>query len=481
MKVCTAIVASALTVSSAVASIRTGEFQQQRSLQATSSSSSWIDALTPIPNTDKFHMKPVRTVHARVQSDTPVWDADKSMFTSSIGTTFAERFRAALDTVNTASVEGALMYVQAEGINYASRSEADKCARKNNMKNVVFYDIVFAQTNETLALYEKEWGPYMSMDSGQCTPIDKNGTFSQVCDYINGDNNEPRLGAFVGGGLKDSDPRAPYPDTYWFSFPNTAVKQTWRTKNDTIRAATSRGLCDYDKLPDGITCTFNYRILGYVTIDDVVGITAMQNKANTATYKNFTEFCADGMVEFKGTVAEGTWEESIPFWVMPQNRTENAKRAAAMLTTYATMLTSKTSPQVATAEINHMTALPTIETLTAANPACYQNVKACSGVNGCKRTLFSQLCTECTASDTGCVKAESGFTFPTLTKAVGATGGTGNRDANATTASTTAPTTPTPSTAATSTPTPTSGAAGATSLMGLATAATLALSALLLV
>lgn len=491
MKVCTSIVATALAVSSTVATetIHVRSIDTQQRVLKEQATTTWVDALVPITAAaaDKYHMKPVRAIHARVQGDSPAWDADKSMFTSAYGANFAEKFRASLDTVNTASVEGALMYVQAEGINYASRADADKCVRKNKMKNVVFYDIVFTQPNETLALYEKEWGPFLPMDGGQCTPVsgaDATAVFSQPCNYINGDNSEPRIGAFVGGELKDTDPRAPYPDSYWFSFPNTAVKQKWPAKNDTIRAATARGLCDYDKLPDGVTCTFNYRILGYVPIDDVVGITAMQNKAKTATYKNFTEFCVDGGVEFMGSTTDGTWQQSIPFWLKPQDRTENAKRAAAVLTTYAAMLTAKASAQVSTDDINRMTAVPTPEVLAAANPACYQNIKACSGTYGCKRSLYSQLCTECSATDTGCTTAVSGFTFPTLTKAVSATGSAGNKTATAN--STSAPTTLTPTTAATPTPTattaaPKSGAAavGAT-LMGLATVAALAFSPLLL-
>ncbi|TYZ62007.1 hypothetical protein PybrP1_010915 [[Pythium] brassicae (nom. inval.)] len=357
MKVCTAIVATALVVSSTIAAepthVRSGESPQRRlKEQATTT---WVDALTPIANADKFHMKPVRAIHARVQGDSPAWDADKSMFTSAYGANFAEKFRASLDTVNTASVEGALMYVQAEGINYAARAEADKCVRKNKMKNVVFYDIVFAQPNETLALYEKD------------------------------------------------------------------------------------------------------------------------------------EFCVDGGVEFNGSVADGAWQASIPFWLKPQDRAENAKRATAMLTTYATMLTAKASTQVSTDDINRMTAVPTVEALAAANPACYQNVKTCSGTYGCKRALYSQLCTECSATDTGCTKAVSGFTFPTLTKAVSATGSAGNKDATATsTSSPTTTTTPTPTTAATPTPTaatpaPTSSASTIrASLMGLATVAVLALSSVML-
>ncbi|KAJ0388862.1 hypothetical protein P43SY_011247 [Pythium insidiosum] len=109
-------------------------------------------------------MKPVRAVHARVQGDAPVWDDTNKMFTSSFGDNFETKFRASLDTANTASVEGALMYVQAEGINVATRSAEQKCTRKNNMKYVVFYDLVIAQTNETLALYEQEYGPMLAFD-----------------------------------------------------------------------------------------------------------------------------------------------------------------------------------------------------------------------------------------------------------------------------------------------------------------------------
>lgn len=133
------------------------------------------------------------------------------------------------------------MNVQVEAIKYNSRSEATKCQRKDNVKFVVFYDIVFAQTNETVALYETEHGPYVSMADGQCST-----TNSKACQSINGDKGEPQLGPFIGRELKDADPRAPYPNASLFSFPNSAVTLKSANKTEALRSTTRSGLCAFD-------------------------------------------------------------------------------------------------------------------------------------------------------------------------------------------------------------------------------------------
>lgn len=48
-------------------------------------------------------------------------------------------YLATMDTVNTESVKGVLVYVQAERINLNGRSSDNRCNRKNNAKNSVFY------------------------------------------------------------------------------------------------------------------------------------------------------------------------------------------------------------------------------------------------------------------------------------------------------------------------------------------------------
>ncbi|KAG7398303.1 hypothetical protein PHYBOEH_011298 [Phytophthora boehmeriae] len=430
MKVYVAVVVSALALSAAgatanidgnevtlAAELGVAEHRKiARSRALVTSPTSFVKSLEKIPNSDKYHMKPVRVLQARVQSDAPLWNETTKTFGSKYYDTAEDQFRGALDTVNTASVEGALMYVQAEGINYNTRSAEDRCTRKNGMQYVVFYDIVFAQTNETVAEYEAEYGPMLPMDGGQCTPESGTNTFSTGCLSLNGNTTAPNLGPFVGGESKDSDPRAPYPNCWWFSFPNTCPLSKWADKTDECRASTRQGLCDMDKLPDGITCTYNYRILGYVPIDDIVGITAITNKATNAKYSNFTEFCEAGGVEFQATEA-GVWNASLPFWKNPQNATANAARTEKMLSAYADLLKAGKSSQIDSSVVKHMQALPTVAELTAANPPCYYNVKACNSQFGCKRDHYGQLCTACNSTAKGCVAPTSNFTFPTLEKA----------------------------------------------------------------
>jgi len=424
------------------------------------STTTYPDSLSVISNTDSYHMRPVRVVQARVQGDTPLWNDTTGMFGSKYYSTAETQYRGAMDTVNTASVEGALMYVQAECINYNTRAAADRCSRKNNAKNVVFYEIVFAQTNETLAYYNDEYGPMLPMDGGRCTPSSSsNGVdvFPDECYFFNGTSTKPALGPFVGGGAKDTDPRAPYPNTWWYSFPNSCPLSTWSSgnKTDACRAATRRGLCDSGVMPDGITCTYNYRILGYVTVDDLVGITSMTSNVTNTNYANFSQFCQEGGVEFNAT-EQGVWFQSIDFWKNPQNSSANSERATKLVQLYNDIQSkTKTSTQISSSVIDHFLPLPTIASLTAANPKCYLNSKKCALAKyGCKRQLYGQICTVCSVSDTGCDVAPGNFTYPTLTYS---TSTSTFSNANYTPAPSSTPSTSTtPSPTTTTTPSPSS-------------------------
>ncbi|POM66008.1 Hypothetical protein PHPALM_18200 [Phytophthora palmivora] len=371
---------------------------------------------------DSYHMPPVRAVHARVQSDAPI--LVDGVFVSSFGDGDLEAgYLSAMDTVNTASVEGALMYVQAEGINVNVRAEEERCERKSGMANIVFYEVIIAQTNETLAQFQDSWGktpeygPMLPMDSGRCTPLKGDDEFPPGCLQFNGDDGQPNVGPFVGGGIKDDDVRAPYPDNYWFSFPGTCPLQAWGNKTDECRESTRKGLCSFGEGPDGVECTFAYNILGWVTIDDIVGITSIENPDTGSTYANFSEWCnADSNnTEFAADSTSGEFETGLPFWEDPLNSTANAARAEAAVAKYEETLSSG-STQIEKSVIASFRALPTPEELAASNPPCYQTVEACGSGNGCKRVGYSQLCTECEA-DEGCATGGSGFEYPTLEKA----------------------------------------------------------------
>ncbi|TDH70953.1 hypothetical protein CCR75_005288 [Bremia lactucae] len=371
---------------------------------------------------DSYHMPAVRAVHARVQSDPPI--LVDGVFVSSFGNGDLELgYLSGMDTVNTASVEGCLMYVQAEGININVRAEEERCLRKSGMSVIVFYEVLIKQTNETLAQFQETWGltpeygPMLPMDSGRCTPLSGETDFPAGCLQFNGEKDQPNLGPFIGGGTKDDDVRAPYPDNYWFSFPGTCPLEAWGDKTDSCRKDSRKGLCDYGQGPNGVDCTFAYSVLGWVAIDDIVGITAIENPETGSTYANFTEWCmADSNnTEFAANAGTGEMEKGLPFWEDPLNSTANAARAQIVVATYESTLTSGSS-QIQSSVIASFRPMPTPEQLATLNPPCYQSVEACGSGNGCKRVGYSQLCTPCTA-DEDCPTGGSGFVYPTLAKA----------------------------------------------------------------
>ncbi|RLN76676.1 hypothetical protein BBJ28_00006502 [Nothophytophthora sp. Chile5] len=394
---------------------------------------------------DSYHFSPVHVVQARVQSDEPVWNEEGQRFVSTYYDTLQDAYVGLMDTVNTASVEGALMYVQAEGINYDTRSTEERCTRKNEMTYVVFYEFAIAQTNETLALYEdtadqNEYGTMLAMDSGRCTPSSTTSSggevFPEACYYFNGDDGQPEIGPFVGGTLKATDPRAPYPNNVWYSFPNTCPLEEWSDKTTECRASTRLGLCDMNVLPDGVSCTFAYRVLGFILIDDLVGITSMVSNTTGETYANFSEFCEDGGVEFEASDA-GEWIDGIAFWDNPQDETANSERATKLVEAYYNLTNGLiTTSGLDDTTIAHMLPLPTPSELAAENPPCYMNVKKCNTDYGCKRELYGNTCTVCNSTADGCEAPPSDWTFPTLTKAVGDNGGTGDASSDSSSAGT---------------------------------------------
>lgn len=349
-------------------------------------------------------MTPVRVIQARVQGDEPHWEPEYGTFVSAFGNTFAERYRAVFDSVNTASVEGALMYVQAEGINARTNTE---CKRKNNMQFVVFYELRVLQPDAALAAYDSdastvpEYSPFIAMDGGMCT---KAGTdFPEECKALfGGAASGVKVGPAVGASERDADPRAPYPDTLWYSYPNSCVTKTWNEKDPTCRSQNPGGLCAYGSQPDGVVCSFTFKTLGYIRIDDLVGITEFNHSSTGLPYANYTDFCTDKNGQFGGVEFSAADDNSagsvttIPFWERPFDSDACRERSRLMVELYNNR----------TASAPHMTPLPTTEALSHENPPCYANSRRCATAPfGCKRTLFSQICRVCTEEEDGCVKA----------------------------------------------------------------------------
>ncbi|KAK1935780.1 hypothetical protein P3T76_010475 [Phytophthora citrophthora] len=350
----------------------------------------------------------VTSLHARVQGDMPQWNSDNQRFVSTYYTTFDEKYRAVLDTVNMAAVEGALKYVQAECIN---SSVVTNCRRKNNIKYVVFYQTTVVQPSAAMEYYAQatneydfaiERCPFLPMDGGQCNPK-ADGSYPDECNQYSGTNGQPDLGFCVGGSLQDNEAIAPYPYNYWFSFPNSCPLNRWSAKTETCRSEYPGGMCPLGVEPDGETCTFKYEVLGYIPLDDVVGITSMVNPNTGLNYADYSEFCTSGGVEFSVSVAgdQVTWIDGLDFWENPGDSTANAARAEKVVAAYCELVARDSS----TSDGGVMKPLPTVAELTAMNPPCFENSQLCAEAEfGCKRLYRSQICRVCTANDSGCVK-----------------------------------------------------------------------------
>ncbi|KAL3670662.1 hypothetical protein V7S43_003852 [Phytophthora oleae] len=361
----------------------------------------------------------VTRLGVRVQGDMPEWNDEHQRFVSAYYDTFDEKYRAVLDTVNMASVEGALKYVQAECINASAITD---CERKNSIKYVVFYQTTTVQPTAAMDYYVNatdeynfavESCPFMAMDGGQCDP-NEDGSFPDVCNQYIGADGQPDLGFCVGGTLQDNEVIAPYPHNYWFSFPNSCPQQLWDDKTDSCRSEYAGGMCAIGQEPDGVTCSFTYEILGYILLDDVVGITSMVNPTTGKNYADYYEFCEAGGVEFSVSIVTGVLSlltgllstvvdlvEGIEFWANPGDSDANAERVEKLVSAYDALV----STNATTSDGGLMRALPTVDDLAALNPPCYENSPLCAQSEfGCKRSYRSQICQVCTSDDSGCEK-----------------------------------------------------------------------------
>ncbi|KAF1325275.1 hypothetical protein FI667_g9342, partial [Globisporangium splendens] len=363
-----------------------------------------------------WRFTPVTSVQVRVQGNLPVWDAKHKAFVASFGNTFEEKYRSVLDTVNMAAVEGAFKYVQAECIN---QDVIVNCTRKNDIKYVVFYETTIVQPRTAMAFYQNdrtgeaaiEHCPFVAMDGGQCTPT--NGVLPKECDQYLGVNGQPKLGMCVGGQLQDQELLAPYPNNYWFSYPSSCPTKVWNDKTDACRGAQPGGLCPFGVKPDGITCSFSYEILGWVKLDDVVGITKMQNPLTNKTYADYAEFCQAGGVEFNAVVRKGNVlvKETLSFWKNPTSPSANAARSQVLVDAYSK--TVKTNPRTPDGGI--MKLLPTIASLKRKNPPCYKNnVQCAKALFGCRRRWYSQICEVCRFLSFECEMRPLFYRFPQL-------------------------------------------------------------------
>nr|AIG55442.1 secreted protein [Thraustotheca clavata] len=358
-------------------------------------------APTPLVSNPPFKFTAVRSIQGRVISDPATWDDTYKKYglvMKQHTDTFPERYQAGMDTVNTASVEGALYYLQTEGINQA---DSVNCLRKSNMSYIWLLDITIVQPTFAIAEYEDnggvvpEYGTYIAMDGGFCTPVGDQVPLE--CLTYNGLQYNKNLGQWIGGEKRTTQLKANYNDNVWFSFPNSCYTRRFEQKDEACRKAQHGGLCPLGVQPDGVNCTFSYDVLGYIRIDELVGITSMKSSQTGQNYRDRVEFCKDSKIEYDFS----TSKSDLTFWDDPLNPDANANRTKQMIEFYNDMIKSGNYP--------NMKPLPDLANLTTTNPPCWKNSPRCAtATNGCRRKLYSQVCEVCTSPADDCKKPGPG-------------------------------------------------------------------------
>lgn len=294
-----------------------------------------------------------------------------------------------LSNVNVANVQGALKYVQTETIDLETGYDTAKCQRKNGVAFIHFYALTVCNPDATLKAFgstQPEYGPYLAFDQGACHAD------VEHCQRL-GAQDKGGFGPFVGVQPQEQDPRGPYPGALWYSLPGHCPTRQWsekQTAGSSCNTTTSTGKCPPGQVPDGIQCTWSTRFLGQVKLDELVGITKIQNPKTSRPYGSAEEFCLAGEVEFARHNVTYDLEQGLGFWHDPINPIRNTMRINALVAQY------RKNPE--------NQPLPTPASLVAKNPRCYENVRHCGNPVEVKDTYICerdasqrcQVCFECT-------------------------------------------------------------------------------------
>lgn len=258
-------------------------------------------------------------------------------------------------SVNMASVEGALKYVQSETIDHVTGYA--QCRRKNDVAFIHFYEVEFCNSDESIKKFQQqfqEYGFFLTMDAGACHD-------NKYCSNLVKSGN-PYMGPFVGFQDQTGDPRAPAKESYWYSLPGECPLKEWGQKSDECIENEPSGSCPEGMTPDGISCTWTAKLLGQVNLDELVGIKDIVNDATGSPFENSVEYCQAGNIEFRRHPQTYDFIEGLDFWRNPIDREANAQRVQKLLEMYNDV---NRNP--------HNIAIPNV----SGNPKCYETVRIC--------------------------------------------------------------------------------------------------------
>jgi hypothetical protein len=232
-----------------------------------------------------------------------------------------------LGNTNAASAGGVLGYLHSEVI--PSFAVPPTGRRLNDIDAIAVFEIhvLNVRVARIFPSYDPPgnvnlFGPYMAFNNGVAMP-------PQARDQI------VSFGAYVGIQDQANHPRHAYPGD-WYSFVGACPLSPWKRNDVTGQrekpspCPTSlplEGICPASGAPDGTPlCQYTYSYLGYVRLDDLVGITSKaqplcQEGGQKRACVDYTDFQRNGGIEYSAgpstrvdCAGDQVPESGLPFW-----------------------------------------------------------------------------------------------------------------------------------------------------------------------
>jgi hypothetical protein len=229
-----------------------------------------------------------------------------------------------LGNTNAGSPGGVLGYLHSEVIPSFAVS---KTGRRHDIDAIAVFEVHVLNVRRARLLAPNDppgnvnlFGPFMAFDRGVAMPPSAR---DQIISY----------GAYVGIQDQAHNPRHAYPGT-WYSFVGGCPLSPWGQNSHDDKPSPCpttpalEGLCPASgAAPDGTPlCQYTYSYLGYVPLDDLVGITSKahplcQTDRTPRACVNYADFRRNGGIEYSpgpdDTIecgAANASESGLPFW-----------------------------------------------------------------------------------------------------------------------------------------------------------------------
>ncbi len=232
-----------------------------------------------------------------------------------------------LENTNAASAGGVLGYLHSEVVPSFARPPTDR--RYNDIDAIAVFEVHVLNVGEArnFPSYHPAsdvdlFGPFMAFNFGVAMPPHARQQIEH-------------LGAYVGIQSQANHPRHAYPGD-WYSFVGPCPLSAWRRDDVTGQPAKPSpcptaialdDMCPASGKPDGTpSCQYTYAYLGYVRLDDLVGITSKSRPlCQEGTIKracvDYTDFHRNHGVEYAAgpntlvdCAGKQVPESGLPFW-----------------------------------------------------------------------------------------------------------------------------------------------------------------------